>query len=228
MGKSRRSKVSDRCKSTVAVSEEMQRAVLNVYEYFCNNVRKYGAANETAKALKLSNSTVSRIIKRGEVSVSKRCDVNNGREKFNKVDDFWKKLIRETIYSFYKNKTAPTIDALHEKLKELSAGTNYEFPYGRTTLFHLVKKLGFNYQKADNRKVLMESPRIVAWRWKYLRQVEKFRSDGSLIVYLDETWFDSHDTARVVWSDNTENVPLQYHIQKVKGWIYVDIYEIDF
>ena len=145
--------VLDKGNSTVAVSEEIQRAVFNVYEYFCSNVKKYGAVTETAKALKLSHKTVSRIIKRGEVKPSKRGCVDNGKEKFKKVDEFWKKLIRETIYSFYKKKTAPTIDALYEKLNEVSTGTNYEFPYGRTTLFHVVKKLSFRYQKAENWKV---------------------------------------------------------------------------
>ena len=33
------------------------------------------------------------------------------------VDDFWNKLIRETIYNFYKNKAAPTIDALNKEIK---------------------------------------------------------------------------------------------------------------
>ena len=48
---------------------------------------------------------------------------------------------KKTVYNFYKNKTAPSTDALFEKLKEISAGINYEFAYGRTnTLHHLLKK----------------------------------------------------------------------------------------
>ena len=105
------------------------------------------------------------------------------RDKFQKVDGFQKKLIWGTIYDFYENKAAPTIDVLHKKLKEISTGMHYEFPYGRTTLYHLQKKRGFKYQKADNHKVLMETPRIVSWRWKYLRQIEKYLSEGYLILY---------------------------------------------
>ena len=121
---------------------------------------------------------------------------------------FEKKLIREIIYNFYKNKTAPTIDALYEKLKEISTGAHNEFLYCRITLHHLLKKLGFKYQKADNRKVLLEIPKIVAWRWEYLQQIEKYQSEGYLIVYLDETWFDSRDMARMLWSDKTEKYTL--------------------
>ena len=83
------------------------------------------------------------------------------------------KLIRGVVYNFYKNKTAPNIDVLYETLKEISNGTHYEFPYGRNTLCHLLKKFGFKYQKEDNRKALMETPRIVASRREYLQQIEK-------------------------------------------------------
>ena len=61
-----------------------------------------------------------------------------------------------------------------------------------------IKGFGFKYQKADNYKVLLETPRIVAWRWEYIRQIEKHLPEGFLIVYLNEIWFDSHDTARMV------------------------------
>ena len=38
-------------------------------------------------------------------------------------------------------------------------------------------------------------------------EVAKYRYEGSegyLIIYLDETWFNFHDTARMVWCDKTE------------------------
>ena len=144
--------------------------------------------------MKMGQSTVVRIGKKGGLRISKRGYVHQGRDKFKK-DDFWKYLMWETIYNFYKNKTTPSIDVLHIKLKGLSTERHYALFYGRTTLYHLLKRLDFKYQKADNHKVLMEAPSIVAWRWEYLRQIEKHPSEGYLIVYLDETWFDSHDVS---------------------------------
>ena len=41
-----------RALNRVAILEDMQKAVLNCYNYFCNNGKKYGALNETVKALK--------------------------------------------------------------------------------------------------------------------------------------------------------------------------------
>ena len=74
-----------------------------------------------------------------------------------------------------------------------------ELHYGRTTLYHLLQIL-----KADNRKVLMETLSIVAWRWESMQQIKRYQSESYLNVYLDEKWFDSHDTASMVWSDNIE------------------------
>ena len=48
----------------------------------------------------------------------------------------------------------------------------------------------------------MESPRIILWRYEYLLEIEKYRSESYLIVYLDEIWFDSHDTTRLLRSNS--------------------------
>ena len=92
---------------------------------------------------------------------------------------------------------------LLSKLKEISAGIDCKIPYGRTMLHGLVKT-----EKADNQKVIMKSPRLVAWRYKYLINVHKYHEDGYLIVYLDETWFVSHDAVRMLRSDSTKSSSL--------------------
>ena len=78
-------------------------------------------------------------------------------------------------------------DMLLSKLKEISAGTDCEFPYGRTMLHAYLVKIGLQYQKADNHTVIMKSPILVACRYKYLIKVQKYREDDYLIVYLDNT-----------------------------------------
>ena len=56
------------------------------------------------------------------------------QNRFSKIDDCWKKLIGQTIYGFYQNKIAPALDILLSKLEQISAGADYEFLFGRTTL----------------------------------------------------------------------------------------------
>ena len=90
------------------------------------------------------------------------------------------------------------------KVKEISAGIDCKIQYGRTML-HVLVKTGLQYQKADNQKVFTKSPKLVAWRYKYLINVHKYHEDGYLIVYLDETWLVSHDTVRMLWSDSIKS-----------------------
>ena len=40
---------------------------------------------------------------------------------------------KKTVYNLYKNKTALSTDALFEKLKEISAGINYELRMAELT-----------------------------------------------------------------------------------------------
>ena len=77
-------------------------------------------------------------------------------------------------------------DMLWSKLKKISAGTDCKFPYGRTMLHAYLVKVGLQYQKADNQNVIMKSPILVAWRYKYLIKVQKYREDDHLTVYLDK------------------------------------------
>ena len=75
---------------------------------------------------------------------------------------------------------------LLSQLKEISAGIDCKFPYGRTTLHAYLVKIRLQYQKADNQKVIMKSQRFFAWMYKYFIKVQKYREDGYLIVYLEE------------------------------------------
>ena len=44
----------------------------------------------------------------------------------------------------------------------------------------------------------MENMKIVLWMYKYLLEIVKYRAQNYLIVYLDEAWYDSHDTVKKI------------------------------
>ena len=71
-------------------------------------------------------------------------------------------------------------------------------------LYAYLVKIGLQYQKSDNQKNIMKSKILLAWRYKYLMKMQKNRKDSYLIVYLDETWFFSHDTVRMLRSDGAK------------------------
>ena len=64
------------------------------------------------------------------------------------------------------------------------------FPYGKTHLWRLLKKMGFGYEKRGRQRIISEKPEIIAWRERYLRRIRKIREADPerAIVYTDETW----------------------------------------
>ena len=49
-----------------------------------------------------------KILEQGKVVKSVRGKYQRKQNRFSKIDDFWKNLIRQAIYSFHQNKIAPT------------------------------------------------------------------------------------------------------------------------
>ena len=96
-------------------------------------MEKYGALNETTKTLKLCKCSVERIVEREEVRASKR-GKHERKPNFGKVDDFWRNF--ERPFTVFTKNPALSVDVIYEKLKEISS-------YGQTTLYHLLKSLGF-------------------------------------------------------------------------------------
>lgn len=105
-----------------------------------------------------------------------------------KIDDFDFGVIRRMIEKFYLElKVVPTTKKLLEKLRKENI-----FPYTRDSLRRLLKANGFHWKKCQNkRKILMEKPHILHWRYKYLRAIKKYREQNRNIVYIDETWVDN-------------------------------------
>jgi hypothetical protein len=69
------------------------------------------------------------------------------------------------------------------------------------TLTRFVKTIGFSFKTIGKRNVLMESETIQKWRRKYLEKIEEYRQQNRSFFY--ETWFDSHDSAKKGWTDNS-------------------------
>lgn len=71
------------------------------------------------------------------------------------------------------------------------------------TLGRFLKQHGFRYKIVNKRQAIMESARLIKWRNEYIEKITECRNKGQDIYYLDETWFDSHDTTRRAWTDDS-------------------------
>ncbi|XP_025191753.1 uncharacterized protein LOC112592004 [Melanaphis sacchari] len=60
--------------------------------------------------------------------------------------------------------------------------------FALTTLWRLLKSMGFQFSKRGRNSALIENDDIRAWRRRYIRDIRKYREEGRPIYYLDETW----------------------------------------
>jgi hypothetical protein len=84
--------------------------------------------------------------------------------------DFVRSGIRRKVHEFYFKNQPPTLNSL------LAAVNNeLDLPdFKRTTLYVLLKELGFVYEKRGNKAITIERDDIICWRHKYLFQIKKF------------------------------------------------------
>jgi hypothetical protein len=63
-----------------------------------------------------------------------------------------------------------------------------EYAGGRTTLWGILKSMGYKYKIVNDRKILCERKYVIAAKIKFLRQYKQLKENGRKFVYLDETW----------------------------------------
>jgi hypothetical protein len=91
------------------------------------------------------------------------------------------------------------VEIINRELNEKDMNVNHR------TLGRWLRKIGFKFQTINKRSAIMECTRIVRWRRSYLDNIAKSRAENRQIYYLDETWYDTHDTAKKGWTDGSNN-----------------------
>jgi len=134
---------------------QCQRIILNMYDCLkrennqeCNTF----IVKRIVELTKLSFSTISRVIKEGDVLYH-----SANRKKRGEIDDGDKDVIRRIAYSFYKDNSVPTLNMIQDKLKDYP-GSNYK---SLETLRSVLLSCGFKHKNIDHRILIMESKRIV-------------------------------------------------------------------
>jgi hypothetical protein len=99
----------------------------------------------------------------------------------------------------YKDKEVPTLDGLKNKLIQ----RGFQFNYSTESLRIILQKLDFTYKKINKRSSIMETERLRVLRTQYINEIRRYRSENRNIVYIDETWYDTHDIVKMGWVDKT-------------------------
>lgn len=124
--------------------------------------------------------TISKYKQRGNVTFS-----NKKRKRttfFNTIDDIDRNKIRTKIHSLWLRREVPNIDKILTTVREDTSLPNFK----RTTLFKIIKKLGFISLKNKSCSVLTEKPDLICWRRRYFYDILRFRNEGHTVYYLDE------------------------------------------
>ncbi|XP_050508065.1 uncharacterized protein LOC126885527 [Diabrotica virgifera virgifera] len=127
-------------------------------------------------------------------------------------------VIRRAIYNFYSKNLVPTLNMIYDQLVK-----DYSITYSPSTLSRFLNHIGFRYKKINKRSSIMDSPRLIKWRNEYLDAISKLRDEGRPIFYLDETWFDTHDTAQKGWTDDSTKCAPNYPINRGQRIIILNI-----
>ena len=104
------------------------------------------------EATGLSQSTIKIISKIEAPSVyqtpgKKR---RKGSILFKKIYDFTCNVVRRTVYECYRSGVSPTVESITRSLREKTSATDYEFPYGKSTVRRLLRSMGFPHKIEEN------------------------------------------------------------------------------
>ena len=98
------------------------------------------------------------------------------------------------------------------------------FPYGKTHLWRLLKKMGFGYEKRRRQRIISERLEIIAWRERYLRRIRKIREADPerAIVYTEETWLNQGHRTKKEWVDlgTLKKTPKIFTSEWLDSWLH--------
>ena len=159
--------------------------------------------DEIQNISRISKSSIYRFLKDGEVNVKpkKMC-----KEKVV-FDEFDEKGLSRIILGFYKRTPPelPTLDKIYKEALNLQG-----FPRAsRSTVYRLIKKLGFVFKKRNKKMCIYQRLDIVLQRHNFLRKINEYRKNEYHIYYQDETWCNTNHTKECVWQlENTSSEEL--------------------
>lgn len=122
--------------------------------------------------------------------------------KTKDADEAVKQEVRNVIYNMCAAKEHITVDSLLQRIRDKEI-----IEIGRTSLYRLIKSIGFQYSIDGNRRGLCEKPHIAHMRVKFLREYMEYKENLSYVykqvVFLDETWIFQRGQNKKIWHDSS-------------------------
>jgi len=185
------------------VSSDQKKIIINAYKTKISqqpDIKKEDLRRILSRELGIGQRTISTTIFQYEntktISSPNRKKIRGNIN--TKIDDFDKNAIKRTIHGFWFEKQIHTLDKILTRVNETEGLPDFT----RTTLYSLLRNMGFQYQKRSRNSAMIEKDDIV-WRRNYLESIKRYREEGRSIYYMDETWVNSGDCTSRTWVDKT-------------------------
>ena len=143
------------------LSSTLKNVIVNVHDYFEKESKKSKRGQSPKLAIKTSDATgycrrsVERVVREKRSLEGAEFPSPSKRYKESRegviVDDFDVEAIRRTIHGFYSKKEFPTLDKILTEVRRKGL-----FTAGRTSLWKLLKKIGFRYKKINDKRYVYE------------------------------------------------------------------------
>ena len=156
------------------VNSTAKNIIFNVYKYFeresvkTKNRVPLKLTHKTAEATSYDERTVRRIVAKKSVLSGAAFSSPAKRYKMDRkkivMHDFDTEALRRAVHEFYSEKKYPTMDSLLSTVKEKGIFSGED-----TTLWRVMRKMGFKYKKVNDKRYIYEQPSIIVWRHEYLR-----------------------------------------------------------
>lgn len=205
-----------------AISKKEKEIVMNVYCYFRtqDETKKIDdIVEDTAQATKFSKRSIYRIKKETKNAVFEEIPIKDGKKKgvhYKQKHQLYNNQVMSAIRNiihrdFFQKNEPPTLTKIQAAVRSDRNLPNMCI----TTLYKILKELGFIYSSRKRNSILIERPEITEWRHRYLRQIKRYREQKRNIVYTDETWVNEGHTTNKVWQDTTIKSHRQAHNEGV-------------
>ncbi|XP_072386551.1 uncharacterized protein [Diabrotica undecimpunctata] len=175
--------------------------IFNCFKSFTDK-RLCESVDETVKlvssTLGVGKSTIYRVIKEEKCGSFQMPRNAPGKPKFQ-IEYHFKEGLRRKVHEFFFRQEFPTLDKVLVSVRD-----DKDYPeMSRSTLWKLLKEIGFRWKKNPRKSILLERSDIVIWRRHFLRTIKEMRNQKRKIFYLDETWINEGHTPNKFWQDET-------------------------
>lgn len=154
----------------------------------------------TSEATKIPYSTVSRIVNARKDCLPKT--VKKSKKVADSFSDVELKEMRTIIYNMYDKNEVPTLEGIKKEFNK----RGFPFPYCLATLRLILHKMSFTYKTINKKLTIIESERLKRHRTEFIVKIRQYRQENRPIIYLNETWYDTHDILKKDGLMNLESV----------------------